>query len=49
VLGDYLLKFASAHVAEVASEKVITAGHLCQVHAEVVGEVRRILAEHMSP
>jgi pimeloyl-ACP methyl ester carboxylesterase len=43
---DGLVTYESAHVEGVASEKVVSAGHLCQEHAEVVGEVRRILAEH---
>jgi pimeloyl-ACP methyl ester carboxylesterase len=46
---DGLVSYASAHVAGTASEKVVTASHLCQDHLEVIGEVRRILAEHMSP
>jgi hypothetical protein len=43
------VSYASAHVTGTASEKVVTAGHLCQDHPEVIGEVRRILAEHISP
>jgi pimeloyl-ACP methyl ester carboxylesterase len=43
---DGLVAYESAHIAGVASEAVIPAGHLCQDHAEVIGEVRRILAEH---
>ena len=38
-----------AQVAGVASEKVVSAGHLCQDHPEVIGEVRRILSEHAAP
>ena len=45
---DGLVSFDSAHVAGVISEKVVTSGHLCQDHPEVIGEVRRILAEHSS-
>ncbi len=40
---DGLVSYESAHVAGVASEKVVAASHLCQDHAEVIGEVRRIL------
>jgi pimeloyl-ACP methyl ester carboxylesterase len=43
---DGLVSYESAHVAGVTSEKVVSAGHLCQDHLEVIGEVRRILAEH---
>jgi pimeloyl-ACP methyl ester carboxylesterase len=46
---DGLVSYASAHVAGTLSEKVVAAGHLCQDHPEVIGEVRRILTEHMSP
>jgi pimeloyl-ACP methyl ester carboxylesterase len=44
--SDRLVSYESAHIAGVASEKVVTAGHLCQDHREVIDEVRRILAEH---
>ena len=47
--SDGLVEYASAHLAEVASEKTVATGHLCQEHPEVIGEVRRILAEHASP
>ncbi len=43
---DGLVSYESAHVAGVASEKIVSAGHLCQDHSEVIGEVRRILSEH---
>jgi hypothetical protein len=43
---DGLVSFESAHIAGVASEKVVSAGHFCQDHLEVIGEVRRILSEH---
>jgi pimeloyl-ACP methyl ester carboxylesterase len=42
---DGLVSYESAHVAGVVSEKVVTTGHLCQEHPEVISEVRRILAE----
>jgi hypothetical protein len=45
---DGLVKYTSAHLDGVASEKVVATGHLCQDHPEVIGEVRRILREHMS-
>jgi pimeloyl-ACP methyl ester carboxylesterase len=47
--SDGLVTYASAHLDGVASEKVVATGHLCQDNLEVVGEVRRILVEHMSP
>ena len=43
---DGLVSYESAHIAGVASEKIVPASHLCQEHAEVIGEVRRILSEH---
>jgi pimeloyl-ACP methyl ester carboxylesterase len=43
---DGMVSYESAHVADVASEKLVAAGHLCQDHSEVIGEVRRILVEH---
>ena len=43
---DGLVSYESAHVAGVASEKIVSAGHLCQEHPEVIAEVRRILSEH---
>ena len=43
---DGLVSYESAHVAGAASEKIVSAGHLCQDNLEVIGEVRRILAEH---
>jgi pimeloyl-ACP methyl ester carboxylesterase len=46
---DGLVSYLSAHVAGAVSEKVIASGHLCQEHPEVIGEVRRILAEHSGP
>jgi pimeloyl-ACP methyl ester carboxylesterase len=44
---DGLVSYASAHLADVASEKVVASGHLCQDRPEVIGEVKRILAEHL--
>ena len=46
---DGLVSYESAHVAGAASEKLVSAGHLCQDHPEVIGEVRRILLEHLHP
>jgi pimeloyl-ACP methyl ester carboxylesterase len=43
---DGLVTYESAHVAGVTSEKIVSAGHLCQERPEVIGEVRRILSDH---
>jgi pimeloyl-ACP methyl ester carboxylesterase len=45
---DGLVSYESAHIAGAASERIVSAGHLCQDHSEVIGEVRRILSEHAS-
>ncbi len=49
VRSDGLVTYDSAHVPGVESEKVVSAGHLCQDHPEVIAEVRRILLEHATP
>jgi pimeloyl-ACP methyl ester carboxylesterase len=46
---DGLVPYASAHVDWADSEKIISSGHLCQDHPEVILEVRRILVEHGNP
>jgi hypothetical protein len=43
---DGLVSYESAHIAGVASEKIVSTGHLCQDHSAVIAEVRRILFEH---
>jgi pimeloyl-ACP methyl ester carboxylesterase len=43
---DGLVSYASAHLDGASSELVISAGHLCQDHPEVIREVRRVLLEH---
>ena len=43
---DGLVPYTSAHVDGVASEKIVSSGHLCQDHPDVIREVRRILVEH---
>ncbi len=45
---DGLVSYESAHIAGAASEKLVSAGHLCQDCPEVIGEVRRILREHLA-
>jgi pimeloyl-ACP methyl ester carboxylesterase len=45
VRTDGLVTYDSAHLTDVASERTVAAGHLCQDHPDVIGEVRRILVE----
>jgi pimeloyl-ACP methyl ester carboxylesterase len=47
--GDGLVSYDSAHLDAVASEFLVSSGHLCQGHPAVIAEVRRILAEHTVP
>ena len=44
--SDGLVPYESAHLDGVASESLVSSGHLCQDHPAVIREVRRILAEH---
>jgi hypothetical protein len=44
---DGVVSYESARVAGAASEKLVAAGHLCLDRPEVIGEVRRILREHL--
>jgi pimeloyl-ACP methyl ester carboxylesterase len=46
---DGLVPYASAHVDWAASERIVSSGHLCQNHPDVIREVRRILVEHATP
>jgi pimeloyl-ACP methyl ester carboxylesterase len=47
--SDGLVPYDSAHIDAVASELLVSSGHLCQAHPAVIREVRRILAEHGPP
>ncbi len=47
--SDGVVSYASAHLAGAASEFLVSFGHLCQGHHQVIREVRRILAEHAGP
>ncbi|MBV8236721.1 MAG: hypothetical protein JO075_13565, partial [Acidimicrobiia bacterium] len=47
--SDGLVPYESAHLDGVASELLVSSGHLCQDRPAVIGEVRRILVEHLSP
>jgi pimeloyl-ACP methyl ester carboxylesterase len=46
---DGLVSYASAHLDSANSEVVISAGHLCQDHPDVIREIRRVLVEHNTP
>jgi pimeloyl-ACP methyl ester carboxylesterase len=43
---DGLVPYESSHLDGVASESLVSFGHLCQAHPAVIREVRRILKEH---
>jgi hypothetical protein len=44
---DGVVSYESAHLAGVASEKVVRSSHSAQGHPETIGEVQRILLEHL--
>ncbi len=44
--GDGVVKYTSAHIDGVASEKIIRSGHSAQGNPETILEVKRILLEH---
>jgi pimeloyl-ACP methyl ester carboxylesterase len=44
--SDGLVPYESAHLDGVASESIVSSGHLCQDHPAVIREVRRILGDH---
>jgi pimeloyl-ACP methyl ester carboxylesterase len=44
--GDGVVKYESAHIDGVASEKVVRSSHSVQGNPEVIQEVKRILIEH---
>jgi pimeloyl-ACP methyl ester carboxylesterase len=43
---DGVVKYKSAHLADMVSERVVRSGHSCQGHPDTIEEVRRILREH---
>jgi pimeloyl-ACP methyl ester carboxylesterase len=45
---DGVVRYQSAHIEGVASEKVVRSSHSVQGHPEAVAEVRRILLEHLA-
>jgi len=44
--GDGIVKYSSAHIEGVESEKIVHSGHSMQGHPETIQEVKRILLEH---
>ena len=46
-ITDGFVDYQSAHVAGAASERVVTATHLCEADPEVIDEVQRILRAHL--
>ncbi len=46
--GDGLVPYASAHHPGATSEFLVSAGHLCLENPDVIGEVARILEEHVA-
>jgi pimeloyl-ACP methyl ester carboxylesterase len=44
--GDGVVKYSSAHLDGVASEKIVGSAHSMQGHPETIQEVKRILMEH---
>jgi hypothetical protein len=46
--ADGVVSYESAHITGVDSEKVVRSAHSCQSRPETIGEVRRILLEHVA-
>jgi pimeloyl-ACP methyl ester carboxylesterase len=44
--ADGVVRYTSAHLGSVESERVVRSGHSCQGHPDTIEEVRRILREH---
>ena len=44
--GDGVVKYSSAHIDGVESEKIVHSGHSMQGNPETIQEVKRILIEH---
>jgi pimeloyl-ACP methyl ester carboxylesterase len=47
LLGDGMVRYESAHLEGVASEKVVQSSHSLQGQPDTIREVRRILREHL--
>jgi hypothetical protein len=46
--GDGVVRYASAHLDGVASEKIVRSGHSLQAHPDTIEEIRRILRVHLA-
>ena len=46
--GDGVVKYKSAHIDGVASEKIVRSSHSVQGNPETIQEVKRILLEHLA-
>lgn len=44
---DGVVKYTSAHIDDVESERIVPSGHSCQGHPQTIEEVRRILLLHL--
>jgi pimeloyl-ACP methyl ester carboxylesterase len=44
--ADGVVKYESAHLDDMVSERVVRGAHSCQGHPDTIEEVRRILVEH---
>ncbi|MET0502291.1 MAG: alpha/beta hydrolase, partial [Candidatus Binatia bacterium] len=47
VAGDGVVKYTSAHIEGVESEKVVRSGHSVQGNPEAIQEIKRILIENV--
>ena len=45
--SDGVVKYTSAHIEGVASEKIVHSSHSTQGHPETIQEIKRILLEHL--
>jgi hypothetical protein len=43
--GDGIVKYMSAHIDDVVSEKIVRSGHSVQGNPEAIQEIKRILIE----
>jgi hypothetical protein len=44
--GDGVVKYSSAHIEGVLSEKIVRSSHSCQANPDTINEVKRILIEN---
>jgi hypothetical protein len=44
--GEGVIKYSSAHIDSVESEKIVHSGHSMQGNPKTIQEVKRILIEH---